>query len=88
MKLSGKFLAYAIIITATIADAISDGIMIKMFGAMDWTAVQWQWHIAKWLSFFLTAGYVAFKNLSLKAVALLAVICYVLWIISYDLVTL
>ena len=81
---------YVVVVIATIADAASDAIMPKLFapsGSISllppWTAAQWWWHVAKWISFNVPLGAFAVFLVGWKRTAWLAGVCWFIWEIVY-----
>lgn len=75
-----------LLITFTILDAYKDGLAGR--GHAPWL----EWHIAKWVVFFGSQGYIVTRYLSdnnweaeeIMGIAFIAIACYILWHLIYE----
>lgn len=84
---------------STIMDAGSDRVMLIMcsqnisqwnfFACLDWTPLQWLWHILKWGSFYTWPAIVLYREIEIYRtisyfqVIILSLVCYGLWELVY-----
>lgn len=87
-----NWMIYAIVITATVANALADHFMLMMgidvgslWKIVDWSALQWYWHIAKWVFFNGALGVLCLILVGWKRTAWLGVAGLVTWEVTYRL---
>jgi hypothetical protein len=85
------------IIIATVSNAIADQLMLKMIAEnmtpgsilniLEWTSLQWYWHICKWIFFNGALGSLSTMLIGWKKTFLLSIGCLILWEFTYDMVS-
>lgn len=81
------------VIVATIANAFADAIMQKMIidgvqftniiRILDWTPLQWAWHICKWIYFNGCIGALSIMLIGWINTLFIGFGCFIIWEVSY-----
>jgi len=75
----------AILICATVFNALADRYYPIRVSSLKWTPAQWRWHIFKWLHFYPPLVYIIWKSgMPFVTAGLLALCCLILWRAVYN----
>ena len=71
-----QYLALSVIIITVIFDSLRDGFMQHKKNNNNWW---WQWHIVKWIQFYVPLLFILIIHVNRKWWVILSIFCWILW---------